>query len=44
MIGRGLDVRHLQGWGRMKMGQVFVKKWEGDQIVYERFYYNIPGQ
>lgn len=29
---------------RIKMEQVSVKKWEGDQIVHERFYYNMPGQ
>lgn len=25
---------------RMKMEEVSVKKWEGDQIIHERFYYN----
>jgi ketosteroid isomerase-like protein len=25
---------------RVKMEQVAVQKWEGDQIVHERFYYN----
>ena len=29
---------------RMKMEQVSVKKWEGDHIVHEKFYYNVPGQ
>ena len=29
---------------RMKMEEVAVQKWEGDQIVHERFYYNVPGQ
>ncbi|MCE7996508.1 MAG: nuclear transport factor 2 family protein [Roseivirga sp.] len=29
---------------RMKMEEVSVKKWEGDQVVHERFYYNVPGQ
>ncbi len=26
---------------RSKMEEVSVKKWEGDQIVHERFYYNM---
>ena len=26
---------------RVKMEEVSVKKWEGDQIVHERFYYNM---
>lgn len=26
---------------RMKIEEVSVKKWEGDQIVHERFYYNM---
>ncbi|MEM6829705.1 MAG: SnoaL-like domain-containing protein [Bacteroidota bacterium] len=30
----------FKGGSRMKMEQVSVKKWEGDQIVHERFYYN----
>ena len=29
---------------RAKMEEVSVKKWEGDQIVHERFYYTMPGQ
>ena len=29
---------------RIKMEEVAVQKWNGDQIVHERFYYNIPGQ
>ncbi len=33
----------FEGRGRMKMEEVSVKKWEGDQIVHERFYYNMPG-
>lgn len=28
---------------RVKMEEVSVKKWEGDQIVHERFYYNMGG-
>ena len=38
-----IDVTFQDG-NRMKMEQVSVKKWEGDLIVHERFYYNIPGQ
>ena len=29
---------------RMKMQEVAVQRWEGDQIVKEQFYYNMPGQ
>lgn len=32
----------FKGASRMKMEQVSVKQWKGDQIVHERFYYN-PG-
>ncbi len=32
----------FQDGNRMKMEEVSVKKWEGDQVVHERFYYN-PG-
>ena len=28
---------------RMKLEEVAVQKWEGDHIIHERFYYNIPG-
>ena len=34
-----LDVTFKQG-GRKKLEQTAVRKWEGDQIVHERFYYN----
>ncbi len=37
-----IDVSFKDG-SRMKMEEVSSKKWEGDQIVHERFYYNIPG-
>lgn len=33
----------FQDGNRVKMEQVSVKKWEGDQIVHERFYYNMGG-
>lgn len=32
----------FKGGMRMKMEQVAVQRWEGDQIVHERFYYNAP--
>ncbi|MEM7550729.1 MAG: SnoaL-like domain-containing protein [Bacteroidota bacterium] len=38
-----MDVTFKDG-NRMKMEQVSVKKWEGDQVIHERFYYNMPGQ
>lgn len=34
----------FKGHGRMKMEEVGVQQWEGDKIVEERFYYNMPGQ
>ena len=37
-----MDVTFQDG-NRMKLEQASVKKWEGDQIVNERFYYNVPG-
>lgn len=37
-----VDVTFQDG-NRMKIEEVSVKKWEGDQIVHERFYYNVPG-
>lgn len=33
-----------QDGNRFKMEEVGVQKWEGDQIVHERFYYSMPGQ
>ena len=38
-----MDVTYQDG-NRMKMEEVAMQKWEGDQIVHERFYYNMPGQ
>lgn len=32
----------FKGAGRMKMEEVGIQKWEGDQIVEERFYYHMP--
>ena len=37
------DITFKEG-GRMKMEEVAVQHWEGDQIVREEFYYNMPGQ
>lgn len=34
----------MKGAGRMKMEEVAVQKWQGDQIVEEKFYYNAPPQ
>ncbi|MDH3243691.1 MAG: nuclear transport factor 2 family protein [Saprospiraceae bacterium] len=33
----------FQDGNRVKMEEVAVQKWEGDKIVHERFYYNMPG-
>jgi ketosteroid isomerase-like protein len=33
----------FQDGNRMKMEEVAVQKWQGDQIIHERFYYNMPG-
>ena len=33
----------FQDGSRMKMEEVCVQKWQGDQIIRERFYYNMPG-
>ncbi|MDH3648107.1 MAG: nuclear transport factor 2 family protein [Saprospiraceae bacterium] len=38
-----VDVTFQDG-NRLKMEEVAVQKWDGDQIVHERFYYNIPGE
>ena len=35
------DITFKEG-GRMKMEEVGVQKWRGDQIIEERFYYNMP--
>lgn len=32
-----------QDGNRVKMEEVCVQKWQGDQIIHERFYYNTPG-
>jgi ketosteroid isomerase-like protein len=33
----------FQDGNRMKMEEVAIQKWQGDQIIHERFYYNMPG-
>ena len=33
----------FQDGNRIKMEEVCVQKWQGDQIIHERFYYNVPG-
>ena len=39
MVEAWTDVTLKEG-GRMKMEEVCVQKWQGDQIIHERFYYN----
>ena len=34
----------FQDGSRMKMEEVAVQKWQGDKIIHERFYYNMPSQ
>lgn len=34
----------FQDGNRMKMTEIAVQKWDGDKIVEERFYYNVPPQ
>jgi ketosteroid isomerase-like protein len=36
-----MDMTFKDG-NRVKMEEVAVQKWKGDQIVHERFYYNVP--
>lgn len=36
-----MDVTFADG-NRMAWEETSVKKWEGDQIVHEKFYYNMP--
>ena len=44
MVEAWMELTFKGAPGPMKMEQVAVQKWEGDQIVHERFYYNAPGQ
>lgn len=41
MVESWADVT-FKGGERMKIEEIAVQKWEGDQIIHERFYYN-PG-
>lgn len=43
MIESWFDVT-FKGGQRMKMEEVGIQEWKDDQIVNERFYYNMPGQ
>lgn len=42
MVESWMDVTY-QGGMRMKMEQIARQKWQDDQIIEERFYYNVPG-
>ena len=33
----------FQDGNRMKLEEAAVQKWQGDKIIQERFYYNMPG-
>lgn len=33
----------FQDGNRVKMEEVSVKKWDGDKVIHERFYYNAAG-
>ena len=41
MVESWMDVTYNDG-NKAKMEEVAVQKWEGDQIISERFYYNMP--
>ena len=41
MVEAWVDVTFKDG-KRMKMEEVAVQQWDGDQIIHERFYYNAP--
>jgi hypothetical protein len=40
MVESWMEVTNKEG-KRMKMEEVAVQKWQGDQIIHERFYYNM---
>ncbi|GAB4327339.1 MAG: hypothetical protein Kow00127_20110 [Bacteroidales bacterium] len=42
MVESWMDITFMDG-NRVKMEEVAVQQWEGDKIVRERFYYNMPG-
>lgn len=41
MVESWMDVTYNDG-RRAKMEEVAVQKWQGDKIIKERFYYNMP--
>jgi ketosteroid isomerase-like protein len=41
MVESWMDVTYKDG-NRAKMEEVAVQRWKGDQIINERFYYNMP--
>jgi ketosteroid isomerase-like protein len=43
MVESWMDVTMKDGQ-RSMMEEVAVQKWEGDKIIHERFYYNMPPQ
>ena len=43
MVETWVDVTFQDG-NRMKMEEVCVQRWKDDQIIHERFYYNMPPQ
>lgn len=43
MVESWMDTSFKDG-NQMKMEEIAIQKWESNQIVYERFYYNVPGQ
>lgn len=42
MVETWMDVT-FQGGNRIKSEQIARQTWQGDQIIEERFYYNVPG-
>ena len=42
MVESWMDATFKDG-NRMMMEEVAVQRWHGDQIIHERFYYNVPG-
>ena len=43
MVETWMDLTFKDG-NRVKMEEVSVQRWKGDQIISERFYYNVPKQ
>ncbi len=41
MVESWMDATNKDG-NRQMMEEVAVQKWQGDQIIHERFYYNMP--